>query len=376
MKNIKFIGMIFIGCAIQQAYAGGPAGTITREVADTTADTVAQNVSRETRAIADEAAKVANTRGFAFHKPNVNQTASVEHINIPEPRTTGGTSRTRIPVPRSVSGHEAYSAPANEPQSPGLTRGQPSSSGSQLAAGALEVQKAPIVHENAPAASPPEQHTPSSEDFHGYEVLEYMEHQQAAPQGILKTAGAPISPKGSPNPANLGAEQVVAASPKPTDAELVQQRKAKQTQDKAAGKQKAIDETTQFKTQLQEETSRHETAINRERDELGLSRYSHVKELEASKATDAEKNAQMKELTKANKEAKKLDTKKSDIQKQITKFGAKKVLTAQEKVKLQELHRQARKIDTDINTGMRQSNNRFINANENRMLKQKAPAKP
>ena len=76
MKHIKFIGMIFIGCAIQQAYAGGPAGTITREVADTTADTVAQNVSREAGEVAAESAQVASKPDFAFHKPNLSNEPS------------------------------------------------------------------------------------------------------------------------------------------------------------------------------------------------------------------------------------------------------------------------------------------------------------
>lgn len=67
MKNFKFIGIIFIGSALQQVHAGGPAGVITRDIADTTAGSVARGVAREAGEVAAETAQVTNRPGFVFH---------------------------------------------------------------------------------------------------------------------------------------------------------------------------------------------------------------------------------------------------------------------------------------------------------------------
>ena len=90
MKNIKVVGIIFIGCVVvHQSYAGGPSGMISDEISDMTAGSVGRNVSREAVGeVADEAARVANKPSFAFHKPklNIEVRAPVPHPHI-EPST-------------------------------------------------------------------------------------------------------------------------------------------------------------------------------------------------------------------------------------------------------------------------------------------------
>ena len=83
MKNkiIKFLGIIFIGCAAFRTHAGGPAGTISAEVGDMTAGSVGRNVSREAGEMASEAAHVANTRGFVFRKPKLTPAPAAEEFN-------------------------------------------------------------------------------------------------------------------------------------------------------------------------------------------------------------------------------------------------------------------------------------------------------
>ena len=115
MKIIQFISILLIGCTAFRMHAGGPAGTISEEVGDMTAESVGRNVGNEVGEIADETAQVTNRRGFVFHKPKT---------EIPPP-----------PLPKRITSEPIPEAPVkpvlrqtvSEP--PPQTTVKPSSSG-------------------------------------------------------------------------------------------------------------------------------------------------------------------------------------------------------------------------------------------------------
>lgn len=72
MKNVKITLVMFAGCIVHQMHGGGPAGTVTREIADTTAGSVGRNVSAEAGEIAEEASQAAHRQDFSFQKPSSN----------------------------------------------------------------------------------------------------------------------------------------------------------------------------------------------------------------------------------------------------------------------------------------------------------------